>query len=308
MSLFSIAPAMADRPTLPNCAVASLLLTLMTGCSTNAPRNAEDASAAPARLASDISLKHPSFSRSAVIYQINTRQFTAEGTFTAAAAELPRLKSLGADILWLMPIHPIGEKHRKGTLGSPYSVKDYLAVNPEFGTLSEFKAFVEAAHKLGLYVIVDWVANHTAWDNNLVDQHPDWYARNWQGDYRPTPWSDWSDIIDLDYTQPELRDYMLSAMKYWVAEVGVDGYRCDVASFVPTSFWNHVRRELDAIKPVFMLAEAQERDLHYAAFDAGYAWDWYNTIHAVASGQADANALRAYYAAHQGAYPADTMR
>jgi glycosidase len=150
---------------------------------------------------------HPDWSKTASIYQINTRAFTPEGTFRAAEVQLPRLQDLGVKILWVMPINPIGVKNRKGTLGSPYAVQDYLKVNPEFGTLDDFKHLVATAHQLGFKVILDWVPNHTAWDNILVTQHPDWYARNWKGEFRPTPWWDWSDIIDLDYSHPELRKY-----------------------------------------------------------------------------------------------------
>lgn len=152
-----------------------------------------------------VKIESPEWSKNAAIYQVNTRQFTPEGTFRAAAEELPRLRDLGVDIIWLMPVHEIGEKNRKGTLGSPYAVKDYYSVNPEFGTLDDLKAFVTKAHELGLYVIIDWVANHTAWDNPLVEQHPEWYERDWKGDFHPTPWWDWSDIINLDYSQPDLR-------------------------------------------------------------------------------------------------------
>jgi len=162
-------------------------------------------------------------------------------------------------VLWLMPIHQIGKKNRKGTLGSPYAVKDYYSVNPEFGTLDDLKHFVQAAHDMGMRVILDWVANHTAWDNALVEQHPDWYTRDWKGDFHPSPWRDWDDIIDLDYDQLALREYMTEALKYWVRDVDVDGYRCDVAGFLPTDFWDQARRELDAIKPVFMLAEWESR-------------------------------------------------
>jgi hypothetical protein len=189
-----------------------------------------------------ITIKHPEWTKNATIYQINTRHFTPEGTFRAAEAHLPRLKAMHIDIVWLMPVHEIGQLNRKGTLGSPYSVRDYYSVNPEFGTLADLKHFVDAAHALGLKVILDWVANHTAWDNVLVSQHPDWYDRDHKGNFRPTPWWDWSDIIDLDFRQPGLRKYMTEAMKYWVREVGVDGYRCDVAGFVPVDFWNKVRR------------------------------------------------------------------
>lgn len=255
-----------------------------------------------------VKLKHPEWSRNATIYQINTRQFTPEGTFKAAEKQLPRLKELGADILWLMPIHEIGRKNRKGTLGSPYAVKDYYSVNAEFGTMDDLKDFVKSAHGLGLHVILDWVANHTAWDNILVTEHPEWYIRDWKGDFCPTPWWDWDDIIDLDYDRPEVRRYMTEAMEYWVREIDIDGYRCDVAGFVPTEFWNNVRRELDAIKPVFMLAEWENRDLHAEAFDMTYAWSWNDMVHKITLGQADVTLLFVYYAWNDKAFPADGMR
>jgi glycosidase len=262
----------------------------------------------PYRPVSEVRIAHPEWSKNATIYQINTRQFTPEGTFRAAEAHLPRLQDLGVVILWLMPIHPIGEKNRKGTLGSPYSVKDYYGVNPEFGTLEELKHFVRTAHDLGMYVILDWVANHSAWDCNLVDEHPEWYARDWKGDFRPTPWWDWEDIIDFDYNQEGMRRYMTEAMKYWVRNVDIDGYRCDVAGFVPTDFWNNLRRELDIIKPVFMLAEWESRDLHAEAFDMTYAWHWNDVVHRIASGMLDVTSLYVYYSWNEKAYPFDIMR
>jgi len=256
-----------------------------------------------------VKIKHPEWSKNATIYQINTRQFTPEGTFRAAEKQLPRLKELGVDIVWLMPIHKIGEKNRKGILGSPYAVQDYYSVNPEFGTLDDVKHFVEAAHQQHLYVILDWVANHTAWDNVLVHDHPEWYARNWKGDFTPTPWEDWTDIIDLDYRQEGLRKYMTDALKYWVKEAGIDGYRCDVAGFVPLDFWNNARKELDAIKPVFMLAEGDSRDLHAEAFDMTYAWGWYDAVHQITTGKTkDLGGLIGYYSSNQSAYPPDIMR
>lgn len=258
--------------------------------------------------ASPVKLTHPEWSKDAVIYQINTRQFTKEGTFKAAESHLPRLKDLGVDILWLMPVHEIGQKNRKGTLGSPYAVKDYYSVNPEFGTMNDLKHFVDAAHALDMHVILDWVPNHTAWDNVLVQTHPEWYARDWKGDFHPTPWWDWSDIIDLDYSQPALREYMSAAMKFWVGEAGVDGFRCDVAGFVPTDFWNAVRKELHAIKPVFMLAEWESRDLHLEAFDMTYAWSWYDTMAKIAKGQMNVSHLFIYYSWNEKAYPFDIMR
>ncbi|CCI52324.1 MAG: alpha-amylase family glycosyl hydrolase [Tetrasphaera jenkinsii] len=255
-----------------------------------------------------VEITHPEWSRSATIYQINTRQFTAEGTLAAAAQQLPRVRDLGVDIVWLMPINPIGEVNRKGSLGSPYAVRDYLAVNPELGTLEDLKSFVAQAHELGLKVILDWVANHTAWDNHLVTDHPEWYARDWKGEFTPTPWWDWDDIIDLDYDVPEMRRYMTEAMCYWVREADIDGYRCDVAGLVPVDFWDNVRRELDEIKPVFMLAEWEARDLHVRAFDMTYAWTWNDTMHHIAQGKATVEALYGFYAWNAKGYPRDAIR
>ncbi len=262
----------------------------------------------PYEPAPEIRITHPEWSRSATIYQVNQRQFTPEGTFRAAEAHLPRLRDLGVDIVWIMPVNPIGEVNRKGPLGSPYAVKDYLAVNPEFGTIEDLRHFVATAHDLGLHVILDWVANHTAWDNNLVTEHPEWYARDWKGDFRPTPWWDWEDIIDLDYSQPGLREYMTEAMKFWVREADIDGFRCDVAGFVPVDFWDNLRRELDEIKPVFMLGEWEARDLHVGAFDMTYAWSWNETMHRIAKGIVDVEALKVYYAWNDRFYQRDAYR
>ncbi|GAC04635.1 MAG: alpha-amylase family glycosyl hydrolase [Paraglaciecola chathamensis] len=255
-----------------------------------------------------VSIQTPDWSKDAVIYEINLRQFTKEGTFRAAEAHLPRLKQLGVSILWLMPIHPIGNKNRKGSLGSPYAVRDYFSLNPEFGCVEDMRHFVDYAHELGLYVIIDWVANHSAWDNVLVEQHPHWYAKNHQGDFTPTPWWDWDDIIDFDYSQPELRAYMASAMRYWVNETDIDGYRCDVAGFVPQDFWALVRRQLDAIKPVFMLAEWEARDLHYNAFDMSYAWSWNEAMHGIAMGKLPLSKLYKYYSWNEKSFPKASMR
>jgi glycosidase len=256
-----------------------------------------------------VKVKHPEWARKAVMYQINTRHFTKEGTFRAAERHFPRLKDLGVDILWIMPIHEIGVKNRKGTLGSPYSVRDYYSVNPEFGTLADFKHFVNEAHRQGFRVILDWVANHTAWDNPLVTEHPEWYDKDWKGDFRPTPWWDWSDIINLNYASPALRKYMTEAMKYWVREADVDGYRCDVAGFVPVEFWNNARKELDQLKPVFMLAEWESRDLHEYAFDMTYAWTWYEKMEQVAQGKAkDLGGLFVYYSWNESSFPKDAIR
>lgn len=271
--------------------------------------------AAPAAAQSDpwtpepfVQIEHPEWSRDAVLYQINTRHFTPEGTFTAAQAELPRLSEMGVDILWLMPIHPIGEVNRKGTLGSPYSVQDYYAVNPEFGTEEDFRSFVDAAHAQGFKVILDLVANHTAWDNQLATDHPDWYEKTWDGSFRPTPWWDWSDIIDLDWSQPGVREHVGGAMEYWVREFEIDGYRADVAGYVPVDFWNTMRARLDAIRPVFMLGEVQDTAFHRASFDATYAWDWHHTSKDIARGDGNATSFFGYYAENESLWPREAMR
>ena len=256
----------------------------------------------------DVRVRHPQWTQNAVIYQINTRQFTDEGTFRAAEAHLPRLRELGVSILWLMPVHPIGEENRKGSLGSPYAVRDYYGVNPEFGTIEDLRHFVDSAHEHGLKVILDWVANHTAWDNPLVEEHPDWYARDRRGAVRPTPWWDWDDIVDLDYSSPALRQYMTEAMVHWVRVADVDGFRCDVAGFVPNDFWETARAELEVVKPVFLLAEWEARDLHVAAFDASYAWSWNEALHRIANGTGDLEGLRSYYAWNEKSYPPDCFR
>ncbi len=250
----------------------------------------------------------PDWVKHAVIYQINTRQFTPEGTFRAAIQQLPRLKELGVDILWLMPIHPIGSKNRKGKLGSPYAVRDYYGVNPEFGSFSDLKNFIDKAHEMGLYVILDWVANHTAWDNPLTRQNPDWYIRDKKGNFRSTPWSGWSDIIELDYNSTQLREYMTETMCWWVRQANVDGFRADVAGYVPIDFWVNVRRELENIKPVFMLAEWESRELHLEAFDATYAWTWWDMVHDIAMDRKKISDLHKYYAWHAKAFPKGSIR
>ncbi|WP_435418073.1 alpha-amylase family glycosyl hydrolase [Parerythrobacter aurantius] len=255
-----------------------------------------------------VQLNNADWSRDAVLYQINTRHFTPEGTFRAAQEQLPRLKALGVDILWLMPIHPIGEKNRKGTLGSPYSVKDYYAVNPEFGTEADFRAFVSAAHAQGFKVILDLVANHTAWDHPLASERPDWYEKTWDGNFRPTPWWDWSDIIDLDWTKPGVREHVGGAMEMWVRDYGIDGFRADVAGYVPVDFWEAMRSRLEAIRPVFMLGEVQQTAWHRAAFDATYAWDWHNTTKNVAQGRGNATSFYGYYAENESLWPRESMR
>ena len=227
---------------------------------------------------------HPDWSKNATIYEVNLRQFTPEGTFNSFSKHLQRIRNMGVDILWLMPINPIGEKNRKGTLGSYYSVKDFLGINPELGTLEDFRNLVHEAHSLGMKVIIDWIANHTAWDNNLIEEHPDWYKHDAEGNII-SPVSEWTDAAGLDYSKREVRDYMTNALIYWVEAADIDGYRCDVAGMVPVSFWNEAVPQIRKVKKVFMLAEWESPELHEIAFDATYSFELYHLMNAIAKGE-----------------------
>ncbi|WP_445452337.1 alpha-amylase family glycosyl hydrolase [Flavobacterium sp. 25HG05S-40] len=255
-----------------------------------------------------VEVQHPKWAKNATIYEANIRQFTPEGTFKAFESHLPRIKAMGIDIIWLMPIHPIGVEKRKGTLGSEYSVKDYYGINPEFGTKEDFEALVDKIHSMGMYVIVDWVANHSSWDNQLAKDHPDWYTKTEEGNFQPTPWYDWDDVIDFDYEKPGIRKYMTEALVYWVKECDIDGYRCDTAGFLPTDFWNNARAELDAVKPVFMLAEWESRDLHQKAFDMTYSWTFFDKMVAVTRDKKNMGGLVEYMAHDVSTFPRDGYR
>lgn len=248
----------------------------------------------------------PEWSRNAVIYEVNVRQFTSEGTFAAFATHLPRLRELGVDILWFMPIHPIGELNRKGTLGSYYSVRDYRAVNPEFGTIDEWHSLVEQCHAQGFKVIIDWVANHSAWDNALATEHPDWYTHDEHGNFVP-PVPDWSDVIDFNFDNRDFRAWMIESMKFWISETNIDGFRCDVAGMVPLDFWEDATRELQTLKPVFMLAEHEAPEYHNA-FHATYGWELFHKCVDVAAGQRQVSDLFAYFVANRANYSAEAFR
>lgn len=211
-----------------------------------------------------------SFVDSCVMYEVNVRQYTQEGTFKAFEKHLDRLKDMGINTLWFMPIHPISEKNRKGTLGSYYAVTDYMAVNPEFGTMEDFQHLVDKAHKMGFKVILDWVANHTGWDNAWIVEHDDWYVHDNNGEI--TYPYDWSDTAELDFDNYEMRAQMIKFMQYWVEEVGVDGFRCDHAIGVPASFWNAAVYKLKSINSeIIMLAETSPaQSLTQYAFDCCY--------------------------------------
>ena len=293
---------------------AALLLAPLIPAATRAA-TAPNAPAPAAAMNAATPFPHLPWTRQATIYEVNIRQHTAEGTLKAFLPDMARLQAMGVDIVWLMPLQPIGKKERKGTLGSYYAVRDYTAVNPEFGTLDDVRAIVREAHRLGMKVILDWVANHTAWDHAWATQHPERYKKNAKGEIFPVTFNaglpseeSWSDVIALDYTHRPLWDVMVGEMAFWVKETGLDGFRCDVAGLVPTPFWNHCRAALDAIKPMFMLAEWSEPDLHEHAFDMTYNWELADLMKAIAKGKGDARDLAKYLTAPAKAFPADAYR
>lgn len=245
--------------------------------------------------------------RDAVIYQIFPRQYSAEGNFNGITKDLDRLKTLGVDVLWLMPIHPIGEAKKKGTVGSPYAVKDFYAVNPDYGKPDDLKRLVAESHKRGMKVIIDIVANHTAWDSVMM-KTPAFYTRNAKGEIIP-PVPDWADVADLNYENPELRKYMIEMLKFWVREYDLDGFRCDVAGFVPTDFWETARAEVDKVKAdTLWLAEWESPDLMAKAFNLDYSWNMHSTLDKVLHGQLPATELRKVWEEQAAKFPKGALR
>lgn len=256
---------------------------------------------------------HPAWAKTATIYEVNVRQYTPEGTFAALQQHLPRLKALGVDILWLMPVQPIGHKNRKGSLGSYYAIADYTGVNAEHGTEADFKRLVDAAHAQGMRVILDWVANHTAHDHEWIAAHPDWYVHRADGtisnardnEGRET---DWTDVAELNYDNAAMRRAMIGEMRWWVERMGIDGFRCDVAGGVPMDFWATARRELKAVRPdLFLLAEAESPGMH-TVFDATYGWELHHLLNEIAQGKKGTGELDRYFARQDSAYGRNAFR
>ncbi len=252
-------------------------------------------------------VEHPEWAKDAVVYEVNTRQFTDEGTFEALSNHLPRLKDLGVEILWFMPIHKIGVVDRKGTLGSYYSIMDYKSINPEFGTIEDFKKVVEKAHELGMKVIIDWVANHTSRDGVWLASNPEWYVIDSTTNSPVAPF-DWTDVAKLDFSNEFMRVAMLDAMKYWLEVANIDGFRCDVAGEVPVDFWDNAVKELKLIKPeLFMLAEAEVPSLQENAFNMYYGWRFHHIMNGVASGKFNADTVREYFSKYIKRFPTNTI-
>ena len=268
--------------------------------------------AGPAHAAEDFSKRtarsSPGWLRDAVVYEINPRSFSQEGTFTAITARLDELQDLGVNILWLMPIHPIGMKMKKGSIGSPYAVRDYYAIDSSYGTEADLKRLIFEAHRRGMKVLLDIVANHTAWDSVLME-HPDFYKQDKNGKIIP-PVPEWTDVAGLNYENPKLREYMIKMLKQWLdpATFDVDGFRCDVAFMVPTSFWEEARAELAKVKPnVIMLAEASKPELLLHSFDFDYSWPLHSALNDVLRNAAPASGLKASWEESARQFPQQSL-
>ncbi|MEQ8926579.1 MAG: alpha-amylase family glycosyl hydrolase [Fulvivirga sp.] len=252
-------------------------------------------------------LKFPEKAKDMNIYEVNIRQYTPEGTINAFRSHLPRLQEMGVDILWVMPVQPISEKNRKGPLGSYYSIRDYTAINPNFGTEEDFKSLVDEAHKLGMYVILDWVANHTGFDHAWVEKEG-YYNTDSLGNVTWPKGTDWTDVADLNYDNQEMRQEMISEMDWWLTQMDIDGFRCDVAGEVPQDFWTTAIDSLEQTKDIFMLAEWDEPWLHDAGFHMTYAWGPHHWMNETAKGHIDADSLEALIQGDIERYGNDAIR
>lgn len=252
-------------------------------------------------------IEHPEWSKSANMYEVNIRQYTEEGTFKAFQKELPRLKKMGVDILWLMPVNPIGKKNRKGELGSYYSIRDYTAVNPNFGTMQDFKNLVNATHEQGMKLFIDWVPNHTAWDHPWVSEHPEYYMKDSTGAI--THEADWTDIAQLNYENKELWNKMIEKMKFWIEETNIDGYRVDHAGHdIPLAFWKKAIPEVNkAKKDFFWLAEWNTPEMH-PWFDATYTWEYFHLTTSIAKGDTSLSAITDYMEKQDAEFPKHAYR
>lgn len=249
---------------------------------------------------------HPYWIMQGNIYEVNVRQYTQEGTFNAFAKHLDRLKDMGVQTLWFMPINPISKKDRKGTLGSYYAVADYTAINPEFGNMDDWKSLVKLAHSKGMKVIIDWVPNHTGADHGWLYRHPDFFRKDSTGHAAVA--FDWVDTRQLDYNNKELQDSMTASMAFWIKNSDIDGFRCDVAGEVPDKFWSYCIPQLRKLKYVFMLAEADKPSVHVDGFDASYGWDYFAMTKRIAAGERPAFAIDSVLARVDAKYPPNALK
>lgn len=263
---------------------AALIISMLTSCSTSQEQKE------PSDNSEQTALSFPERAKDMVMYEVNVRQYTPEGTIPAFIPHMERLKNMGIDILWIMPIQPIGVEKRKGSLGSYYSISDYKKVNEEFGTMEDFKAMVNKAHELDMLVILDWVANHTAWDHPWMTEHPEWYTTDSLGNVIP-PDPGWQDVADLNYENEAMRKEMANDMLFWITETDLDGFRCDVAWGIDPKYWNEIKDQLDQTKDLFMLAEADDAELHNHAFHATYTWEFHHKMTQVGKGEDNADSI-----------------
>ena len=256
--------------------------------------------------AAELTDGHPSWIMQGNVYEVNLRQYTPEGTLVAFEKHMDRLKDMGVQTLWFMPVNPIGKVDRKGALGSYYAVSSYTAFNPEYGTVDDWKAFVKLAHEKGFKVIIDWVPNHTAADHVWLTTHPDFFIKDSSGK-AAVPF-DWTDTRQLDYKNMEMQDSMIASMKYWLADTKIDGFRCDVAWNVPGSFWTRCIGDLKKINPdIFMLAEGDKSYLHPSGFDATYPWEMFHMMISIAKGQRPATGLDTVMYKYDTMYPKNAL-
>jgi alpha-amylase len=275
----------------------SILLLVLSSCSVNQPQDKADIAQLDG---------HPAWIMQGNIYEVNVRQYTQEGTLEAFATHLDRLKDMGVQTVWFMPINPISTVDRKGSLGSYYAVSDYTALNPEFGTLEDFKEVVQAIHDRGMKVIIDWVPNHTGADHRWLTEQPDFFVKDSTG--KAAIAVDWADTRQLDYKNPVMQDSMIAAMKYWVNRTNIDGFRCDVAWNVPANFWRKCIPELKSMKNLFMLAEGDSAYLPQSGFDAVYPWHMFKMMERVAKGERTALGLDSVRVKSDTLYPANTIQ
>ena len=285
----------------------AILFILGTGCKNEQSSNTSSNSS-KAKTTIDNPRPLPAWASNANIYEVNVRQYTPEGTFDAFSKHLPRLKNMGVDILWFMPIFPISDTKKKGSLGSYYAVTDFKAINPEFGTIEDFKNVIDQAHRLGMKVIIDWVPNHTGWDHVWIKSNPEFYTQDKDGNIidpvdpgTGKSWG-WTDVADLNYDNNDMRKEMISDMLYWINNHKIDGYRMDVAHNVPNDFWENATNQLFAANDsIYMLAESETADhLNNGYFHAIYGWGMHHLLNDIAKGHKNVNAIDSLLAIKKG--------